>query len=105
MSILKILKRSLGFGSDDDDEALYADTSDKDTAINAPKPATPVAAPPEELTFDPASQEIIFRTVLKVFNESLPPFLQKSVDTKAQTEYLRNALDEGVRQYLSLIHI
>lgn len=100
MSILKVLKRSLGFGGDDDDEALYADTSDKDTAINATKPATPAAAPPEELTFDPASQEIIFRTVLKVFNESLPPFLQKSVDTKAQTEYLRNALDEGVRQYL-----
>lgn len=42
----------------------------------------------------------IFETVVKVFNESLPPFISGAVDENAQREYLYKALDTSMQKYL-----
>lgn len=104
MSFINSLKRSLGLATDDEsyDERLFSDTAE---AIEPPKPqASNVAAigeAPEPVSFDPAMQDRLFEQVLKIFNESLPPFVAASVDRKAQVEYLRNALDSGIKAYLA----
>ena len=45
----------------------------------------------------------IFDSVLTVFNESLPEFLQKTVDEKSQKEYLYERLDASAKEYLERI--
>lgn len=42
----------------------------------------------------------IFRTVVAIFNRSLPEFLGSSVDTDRQEQYLYNALEKGMKSYL-----
>ncbi len=104
MSFFKSLKRNLGFSSDDDDEedTLYADTTPDAGSGSEPihaetQPAT------QPVQFDPDMRTRIFDKVIEVFNASLPDFLAKSVDTKAQREYLLAALDSDTRAYLDAL--
>lgn len=47
----------------------------------------------------------IFKTVVDVFNKSLPDFLGESVDAERQQKFLYDALDQGMKDYLdSLDH-
>lgn len=42
----------------------------------------------------------IFETVVRIFNESLPDFLKASVDQNVQRQYLYEALDASMKQYI-----
>lgn len=42
----------------------------------------------------------IFKTVVEVFNRSLPDFLGDSVDAERQQKFLYDALDDGMKRYL-----
>lgn len=42
----------------------------------------------------------IFRTVIEIFNRSLPDFLGSTVDAERQEQYLYNALEKGMKSYL-----
>lgn len=93
MSFFDTLKRGLGFGGDAaPDDTLLADTAEPVT----PRHESDV----EPVKFDPAQQRLIFEHVVDVFNQSLPPFLAKSIDRDAQIEYLRRGLDTGITAYL-----
>jgi len=98
MSFFSSLKRSLGFGGDDDtdDENLYADDTDAQEPAADTAPAVPDA--PVEVSADARLR--IFERVVEVFNASLPDFLARSVDPAAQREYLLGALDQDLRAYL-----
>ncbi len=108
MNILKTLKRSFGFGVDEEseeDKELFTDTTE-DSSSETPaaksvlnNTATQSSAAP--VAFDTSKQNLIFDKILDVFNDSLPAFVKESVNREAQIEYLRNALDTGVKEYLN----
>ncbi len=51
---------------------------------------------------DPAAaQKMIFESVIKIFNDALPDFLQKTVDGTSQRDYIYNALDVSLKSYLN----
>lgn len=45
--------------------------------------------------------EQIFRSVVEIFNESLPQFMKSSVDPQKQAEYIYNALDQSMQEYIA----
>ncbi len=64
-------------------------TASEATAVIAGMPDFPDALPQE-----------IFRTVVNIFNESLPQFVRQSVDEKAQQKYIYDALDDSMKEYI-----
>lgn len=106
MKFLKAFKQA--FNPDTEEDALYADTTStqQPTAAGArravPTPAQPVS-PGTPLDFDPEMQSVIFSKVVEVVDQSLPDFLGKAIDRKAQSQYLLEALDEGVRLYINAL--
>ncbi len=64
-------------------------TASEATAVLAGMPDFPDALPQE-----------IFRTVVNIFNESLPQFVRQSVDEKAQQKYIYDALDDSMKEYI-----
>jgi len=107
MSIISKFKRALGFGSDDDcdaDRQLFADTADADEKLSdAPsdqdaRQAHSGQAKPVE--FDATMQDAIFTHIIDVFNSTIPDFFAKTVDKEAQLKYLRDSLDNGIKEYL-----
>lgn len=104
MSIFSAIKRGLGFsdGEDDEDDGLYADTTPGETEAPAAVHQQPVTGSElKPVEFDPDMRKRIFDKVVEVFNASLPDFLRRSVDTKAQSEYLYQSLDTGIKDYIS----
>ncbi len=103
MSFFNSIKRSLGFGgNDEDDENIYADTADaseqsESTTDTTSKDKTADISP---LTFDPLIQQRIFTRVLEIFNDSLPKFINDTIDREAQTKFLLEALDQDIKKYL-----
>lgn len=128
MAIFKRLKRAFGFDSqeyyEEDDTpgidatvvplrkrneerasqyAAPAVTAHRHDA--APSEAAPSAdATPETIAEDAGMSRAvpseIFRTVVEVFNRSLPDFLGDSVDAERQQKFLYDALDDGMKRYL-----
>ena len=70
-------------------EAESADRPD-DAWVEAPSSAVPTR---------------LFDGVVKIFNESLPPFVAETVDREAQAEYIYRSLDASVKSYLEQIEI
>lgn len=103
MNFTSQIMRFLGFGPDaDPEDPLYADSDSNSTTSEAtpPAPAHDKRMTVKPVEFDPKVQDAIFARVVDVFNESLPPFLAESVNPEAQRRYLRNALDQGISDYL-----
>ena len=118
MPFLRTLKRAFGFGGDELDEEELEGIDARVVPLN--RHADSVSAvsdgtsEPQEAAndgqLDPAPGETsgasavmpsqIFETVVRVFNESLPPFLRDSADEQKQRDLLYNALDESMKQYL-----
>lgn len=104
MSLFDKIKLSFGFGPDvDPDDPLFNDSSAKDhsTASSPSAQSKEIASKP--LEFDKNMQDAIFTKIVDVFNQSLPSFLQNSVNRDAQIKYLRQALDEGVEDYMNAL--
>lgn len=122
MSFFHTLGRALGFGHDnEDDEDDYTPihigesdntcSDDEDNDGRTPLSGTSAATAPTaagssadydcEPVFKPEIAGAIFEKVVEVFNASLPDFLQKSVDPKAQRTALAEALDDSVKQYMA----
>lgn len=66
------------------------------TSAAAPVPAIDLLSGDDNHTV-PAG---IFRTVVEIFNKSLPDFLSSTVDTARQEQYLYDALEKGMKGYL-----
>ncbi|MDO4319506.1 MAG: hypothetical protein Q4C34_02920 [Bacteroidales bacterium] len=111
MSFFSAIKRGLGFSDgDDEDDSLYADTTPEqaESPHQADTNATTTTGTMPELRpveFDPDKRRLIFDKVVEVFNASLPDFLRRSVDQKAQTDYLLQSLDNGIKDYLSSLAV
>lgn len=119
MSFLRTLKRAFGFGGDElDEEELegidatvvplnrHADTASSARAETPEQHNAMQNSPKDQAVSDDAAPSAavlpsqIFETVVRVFNESLPPFLRDSADEQKQRDILYNALDESMKQYL-----
>lgn len=77
------------------------DTPPSDTALTSPAPEG--ATPPLDFPADENGHTVpagIFRTVVEIFNSSLPDFLGSTVDTARQEQYLYDALEKGMKGYL-----
>ncbi len=126
MSFFKSIKQAFGFGETeyDDDElegidarvtplrdrkdtqAPTADSNEANTHISdsnndmatdttdSTTDGSETSAPGDTLPLE------IFDAVIKVFNEALPEFLQKSVDAETQKKYLYEHLEASTREYL-----
>lgn len=130
MSFFTSLKHAFGFGStdydEDDVEGIDARVTPLRERLDLPsgnENATGMPMPVAEAASCRQAQESlskigadesgaddsrhltlgIFDGVLKVFNEALPDFLQKTVDGDAQREYLYNNLDNSTREYLERV--
>ena len=129
MAIFKRLKRAFGFDSqeyyeEDDTPGIDATvvplrkrTEERASQYAAPavtahrhdaapsETAAPSAdATPETIAEDAGMSRAvpseIFKTVVEVFNRSLPDFLGDSVDAERQQKFLYDALDDGMKRYL-----
>ncbi|MDE7153992.1 MAG: hypothetical protein K2O00_06060 [Muribaculaceae bacterium] len=112
MSFFNSIKRAFGFGDDDFEEEIGIDATvtprhsvhsepdrtNKSVSDEAAGQSTDDPAP--QITETEVNVDEIFEHVLKVFNESLPPFLKESVDNDAQRKYLYDTLSESVKEHL-----
>lgn len=109
------IRQALGFSDTDDDiddaviqddapSKMYAhvqhkaDTGEKPSAQTAQDKN--IAAAPDTHS-DAEMAGAIFDKVLEIFNQSLPGFLQQSVDPAAQRQYLYKSLDDGLKAYIA----
>lgn len=129
MAIFKRLKRAFGFDSqeyyEEDDTpgidatvvplrkrteerasqyAVPAVTAHRHDATPSEAAAPSADATPETIAEDAGMSRAvpseIFKTVVEVFNRSLPDFLGDSVDAERQQKFLYDALDDGMKRYL-----
>ncbi len=129
MGFVKMLKMAFGFSDSSEDEELegidarvtplrsrrendagseHANVGDNgftasceiNDTVKKGAGATSAVAAASEQTHVP---DAIFDTVVKIFNESLPEFLQSSVDEKSQREYIYEALDTSMKSYLDKV--
>ncbi len=113
MAFFASLKQAFGFGdktADDEIEGIDATVhplgqyrqieATEPQADSQPQPASMGNA--DDITDDQARQAI-FESVVKLFNESLPPFLKQSVDPEAQKKYLYDSLDNSLKSYLKRV--
>ena len=121
MAFLKSIKRAFGFDAEEieDDfpegidatvtplkERMAAIPQQPDSAADAgaDRSAAAVDVPPEDCPVsaaDDAGRRLIFSHAVRLINESLPGFLSSAINPEEQERYLLNALDDGMRQYLS----
>lgn len=92
MTFFSKLLNTLGFDSPGSE---YED--DTTEAVTEALPAAPIIESTEE---DNAMVHSIFDKVMEIVNASLPDFLAKSVDPNRQKQYMFDALDESVKQYI-----
>lgn len=110
------MKRALGFDADDDNdieiEGIDATVRPLNSRRNELTPSAPtpssgsMADDPAEAA-DPSAAaadlrpdpSVIFEKVVEVFNESLPGFLQKSIDPVRQRQALYDAMDVSIKEY------
>ncbi|MDE6127208.1 MAG: hypothetical protein K2G30_09660 [Muribaculaceae bacterium] len=121
MAFFKSLKRAFGFDSeeieDDFSEGIDATVTplkeriaavqqqdgaaDSAVAAEAETEAGTDTGEEAEEGGDEAARQLIFRHAVKLINESLPAFLSSALDPEEQERFLLNALDEGMKEYLS----
>ena len=98
MSFFSGLSRLFGFGPNtDDDDTEYTDdttTAPTATAASDSAPASDPAGEQQEMT------RRIFDKVVEIVNASLPDFLAKSVDPEKEKQYIFEALDASMREYI-----
>lgn len=108
MSLFKTIKRAFGYDADDEeeyniddpDEAIENETSQSDTTSESNNNADTIVEP-ERPTIDPNIKGQIFDGVLAIFNQSLPDFLARCVDSEAQKRVLVESLDKSIDDYLN----
>lgn len=81
-----------------DENATQSQPTDSDSETPTTEAATAVLAGMPD--FPDALPQEIFRTVVNIFNESLPQFVRQSVDEKAQQKYIYDALDDSMKTYI-----
>ena len=121
MAFFKSLKRAFGFDSEEieDDfsegiDATVTPLKERIAAVQQHDGAADSAVAAETETEagtdtgeeaeeggDEAARQLIFRHAVKLINESLPAFLSSALDPEEQERFLLNALDEGMKEYLS----
>lgn len=93
------LKKAFGFGAADERDDLISD--DPDVRIHTGEPFSIDGAGKAVLEESPDEVTArIFEHVIAVFNESLPDFLQKSVDPERERKMLYEALSDDIKAHL-----
>ncbi len=122
MALFKTLKRAFGFSDAELEEAELegidatvvplrkrVDEGGAPTANesqSAVSVATNDASPADESSAaGEAVPSLIFETVVRIFNESLPEFLKTTVDETAQRDYIYQALDSSMKTYIDQLAI
>lgn len=110
MGVFDKMKRAFGLDSDFDDPDIVDDVVEQPRATVTPRRQPPQSAglrKPSLVNGDmaaPASETVttdtIFEHVVRVFNEALPDFLQKSVDPVRQSKALYDSLTEDMKDYI-----
>lgn len=80
-------------------ESAPATTADKARPaekVSAADTGTPAPAAPAQ-----SCPDAIFRKVVEIFNESLPPFIKESIDPEKQAKYIHDALDASMKDYIT----
>ncbi|MDE6801743.1 MAG: hypothetical protein K2J06_03160, partial [Muribaculaceae bacterium] len=121
MGFFNAVKRAFGFGNSDfDDEEISAADYGIDATVTPlrqqkyqeeeqpeqkaePKPAAPKKSP-TEIASEAVPMESIFNTVVSIFNDTLPSFLQQTVDPEAQKKRIYDSLSADVKLYISDVH-
>ena len=121
MGFFNAVKRAFGFGNSDfDDEEISAADYGIDATVTPlrqqkyqeeeqpeqkvePKPAAPKKSP-TEIASEAVPMESIFNTVVSIFNDTLPSFLQQTVDPEAQKKRIYDSLSADVKLYISNVH-
>lgn len=122
MAFFKSLKRAFGFEAEEIEDdfsegidatvtplkermaAIPQQSASEADAATAADAATDTPERPkveDDGSDDESSRQLIFRHAVRLINESLPGFLTSALDPAEQERYLLNALDEGMKQYLS----
>lgn len=105
MAIIQKLRHYLGF--DDENDEIFADSDeDSEAATTTATAAANTEAIPTETQTGRSDENLtadIFTAVVRLFNESLPPFLKETVDTDAQKRYILDSLDSSLRQRLAAV--
>lgn len=120
MGFLNGVKRAFGFGNSDfDDEEINESDYGIDATVTPLRQqrevevekdgmATPESEQPRksplEIARDEVPVESIFNSVIAIFNETLPTFLQDTVDAEAQKRRIYDSLSNDVKQYLDNVH-
>ncbi len=120
MGFFNALKRAFGFGNTDyDDEEINSADYGIDATVTplrqhketesvskeeAPDEATGQQKSPLEIAGESVPVESIFNSVVAIFNETLPTFLQDTVDAEAQKKRIYDSLDADVKQYISTVN-
>lgn len=82
-----------------EETAAHTQPTEKEAVVSSASSAatdTPAGMP----DFPKTVPQEIFQSVVKIFNESLPPFVRQSVDEKAQQKYIYDSLDESMKEYI-----
>lgn len=96
MSFLSGLSKIFGFGTAEDDTEYTDDAPARreDSSDTAPAAASQATPDQQEMT------RRIFDKVVEIVNTSLPDFLAKSVDPDREKQYMFEALDQSMREYI-----
>lgn len=121
MGFFDSIKQALGFGPEDDNDIEFegkdatvrplssrALPANADSSFHHDNRSLPDSDSDEDSARAAISEQptrpdptVIFERVVMVFNESLPGFLQKSVDPARQRQALFDALDDSMKDYFA----
>lgn len=103
MSILSRIIHTLGFAPDEDiNEVESPDTPvQSEPAVAPPSAPASVTSGTETSTDTSTVAASVFNAVVKYFNDAMPDFVSRHLDTAAQREYLLQAIDGDIRQMLA----
>lgn len=103
MAFFNKIARAFGFGNDTDPEydEVLKDTTTESAMTQPAATAGPTSAAVQVLDIDAEHVNLIFGKVVEVFNQALPDFLAQSVDCEKERQFLYDALDLSLKQYLT----
>lgn len=122
MSVVSNIKRALGFAvlSEDDEYESSGYTAEENLAAGGiinpfrrasqprsvetetSQPELPEGAP-EPPYHDTKLPGLIFDSVIKLFNRTMPDFVKRCLDTDSQRQYIFNSIDSAVRNHLDCV--
>lgn len=101
MPFIDKFKKLIGLSSEEEYEEL-GDYKSPETSLVPTQTANEIVVQTSAESPEISSEtvDVIFQTVVEVFNSSLPGFISDSINADLQRKYLYNKLDDSVKAYL-----